>query len=113
MKDISLQCSGQKFCHLEIWSDPSILVCILFFCFPANALYPICIFSYRFSFLVFTLYHSNGIYILFCGIIVVIIASRIRVFCIKMSTAKEFTLIIKDMNDNHFGRSNKMPFLIL
>ena len=32
---------------------------------------------------------------------------------LKMSTSMDFTLPIKHMNDYHFERLNKMPFLIL
>ena len=32
---------------------------------------------------------------------------------VHATTAREFTLFINGMNDYHFERSNKMPFLIL
>ena len=67
-----LKCSGYKFCLLEI-----LLVVYFSFVFPVNALFAIWIFSYRFSFLINSLYRHNGIYILVCGIIVVVVVSRI------------------------------------
>ena len=52
--------------------------------------------------------------ILFYGISVVVVISSIMFgTVVKMSTTRVFTLLIKDINDYDFKRSNKMPFLIL
>ena len=54
-------------------------------------------------------------FILFFDILVVIIVTlRIMSGTVeKMNKTREINLLIKSMNDYHFERSNKMPFLIL
>ena len=67
------------------------------------------------DYIVISLYHSDGIYILLCwGILLSSLSQKSCFGTVENSEhTKEIYLLIKDMNDYHFERLNKMSLLIL
>ena len=83
------------------------------FSFPINVIYPILIFSCRFSYVVVFFYTIAMVFLLFYGILVIVVTSKIMFSTVvNMSTAREINIHIKK-NDYHFERSYKIPFPIL
>ena len=113
MVDINLKCSGYKFCHLENSLAGSWYV--FFFVFLVNASYTMWIYSCRFYSHCLIPWQWYFYIVLYCGILLLSSLSQESCFGTveKNEHNKEILLLIKDMNDYHFKRSNKMSSLLL